>query len=363
MNLGALPMQQLADAVNWCNSTSYTPPQCVPWVDLPQSDSASSTTVIETSQVAAQSESTQAAVEAAEPQTSPQPISTEINLTPPSAIESEKTDAEAIAKQKAAELAAQQAKELAEQELAARIAREQAEKEAAQLKAASERAAQERAAVAAAEQAAKIAGEQAEAEALQRSKDELAQKAQAEEQAAKQRASEQAELERQESIRREAAAKREAEEREVASTRHAEERAAAEQEAAQRITEFQNKQAIERISAPIAANPAQPSSSPGSASPTRANNPATARTPIPERKRESAPVLGAALTRTTSVPATDDYLSQLERLVLELNMELARRNNEQQPADPIEQLTQRIIALNLENLALREQIELQKQSQ
>ena len=44
-------------------------------------------------------------------------------------------------------------------------------------------------------------------------------------------------------------------------------------------------------------------------------------------------------------------------------MELGRRNNEQQPADPIEQLTQRIIELNLENLALREQIELHKQSQ
>ncbi len=92
--------------------------------------------------------------------------------------------------------------------------------------------------------------------------------------------------------------------------------------------------------------------------------PVAEKAPSSERRRDAAPVSFASLQRSVAAPAASDaYLSQLERLVLELNMELGRRNNEQAPTDPIEQLTQRIIELNLENLALREQIELQKQSQ
>ena len=53
----------------------------------------------------------------------------------------------------------------------------------------------------------------------------------------------------------------------------------------------------------------------------------------------------------------DDYLAQLERLVVELNMELARVRGEEATVDPIEQMANRIIALNLENLALREQLQ------
>ncbi|MFN7843417.1 MAG: hypothetical protein ACK5YR_12540 [Pirellula sp.] len=53
----------------------------------------------------------------------------------------------------------------------------------------------------------------------------------------------------------------------------------------------------------------------------------------------------------------DDYLVQLERLVVELNMELARVRGEEATVDPIEQMANRIIALNLENLALREQLQ------
>jgi hypothetical protein len=53
----------------------------------------------------------------------------------------------------------------------------------------------------------------------------------------------------------------------------------------------------------------------------------------------------------------DDYLLQLERLVVELNMELAQVRGEQIGVDPMEQMANRIIALNLENLALREKLQ------
>lgn len=53
----------------------------------------------------------------------------------------------------------------------------------------------------------------------------------------------------------------------------------------------------------------------------------------------------------------DDYLLQLERLVVELNMELAQVRGEQAGVDPMEQMANRIIALNLENLALREKLQ------
>jgi len=53
----------------------------------------------------------------------------------------------------------------------------------------------------------------------------------------------------------------------------------------------------------------------------------------------------------------DDYLLQLERLVVELNMELAQVRGEQTGVEPLEQMANRIIALNLENLALKEKLQ------
>jgi hypothetical protein len=68
--------------------------------------------------------------------------------------------------------------------------------------------------------------------------------------------------------------------------------------------------------------------------------------------------LAKAISRSPRVEvAQDDYLLQLERLVVELNMELARVRGEEATVDPIEQMANRIIALNLENLALREQLQ------
>ncbi len=61
------------------------------------------------------------------------------------------------------------------------------------------------------------------------------------------------------------------------------------------------------------------------------------------------------VARSTSVDRDlDTYLAQLEQLVLQLNMELGRRDAAQR--DPLQDLSQRVIDLNLENLALREQL-------
>jgi hypothetical protein len=69
-----------------------------------------------------------------------------------------------------------------------------------------------------------------------------------------------------------------------------------------------------------------------------------------------------SFAKSASMPARvdqsqDDYLLQLERLVVELNMELAQVRGEQTAVDPMEQMANRIIALNLENLALREKLQ------
>ncbi len=61
------------------------------------------------------------------------------------------------------------------------------------------------------------------------------------------------------------------------------------------------------------------------------------------------------LQRPANVDQTADaYLSKLEQLVLQLNMELGRRDPSS--SNPIQDLSQRVIDLNLENLALKEQL-------
>ncbi len=55
----------------------------------------------------------------------------------------------------------------------------------------------------------------------------------------------------------------------------------------------------------------------------------------------------------------EDYLRKLETLVLQLNLELGQRTKSNNPVqDHIESLSQRILDLNLENLALRQELEL-----
>ena len=78
------------------------------------------------------------------------------------------------------------------------------------------------------------------------------------------------------------------------------------------------------------------------------------------RVRDYAPIQSAFHVPSASDDSSEEYLCKLERLVLELNMELGRRNEGQNKTDPIAQLSQRIIELNLENLALKDMLQLRK---
>lgn len=81
---------------------------------------------------------------------------------------------------------------------------------------------------------------------------------------------------------------------------------------------------------------------------------------LPKRnsKASDKPTLvGSIRPITVGQQSQEDYLLQLERLVVELNMELAKARGEQDASDPLEQMANRIIALNLENLALREKLQ------
>lgn len=80
--------------------------------------------------------------------------------------------------------------------------------------------------------------------------------------------------------------------------------------------------------------------------------------PSQKTKSFDKPVLPSTLRPIASgEQSQEEYLLQLERLVVELNMELASVRGEQEAVDPIEQMANRIIALNLENLALREKLQ------
>ena len=78
------------------------------------------------------------------------------------------------------------------------------------------------------------------------------------------------------------------------------------------------------------------------------------------RVRDYAPIQSAFHMPSASDDSSEEYLCKLERLVLELNIELGRRNERQNKTDPIAQLSQRIIELNLENLALKDMLQLRK---
>ena len=82
-------------------------------------------------------------------------------------------------------------------------------------------------------------------------------------------------------------------------------------------------------------------------------------TPPPQKSRAfDKPALPSSVRPVSAGQhSQEDYLLQLERLVVELNMELASARGEQEAIDPLEQMANRIIALNLENLALREKLQ------
>jgi hypothetical protein len=312
MNLGCMPLGQLGQLLNWRNEQSYTVPDRKPWVDLPLA-----------------AESTKP-VEAPSPQPVQQPVG-------PSDVVAAATTTETPTEENALQEA--KAQELAAQELAAELA----------VKAEAEAAAKEAAAAyeAAANTAKKAAIEEATARETAVAKETAAKEAVAKES--------------QEAAARELAAKETAARvvaaRVAAAKQAADTKAAAESAPAQlsapSVPTVAKENKLDVASKRILSTASQ-----------REDNrvvdsqPTIARTePLSLNLNETVPFLPSTHRPPRNESSSDDYLLQLERLVLELNMELGRSRGEPKPVDPMEQMANRIIALNLENLALREKLQ------
>lgn len=364
MNLGALSLRQFGETVNWSNAESYQPKSRTPWAYLST----------EASESVASVGSLESAAEVA---------------TPTLEVENTKAEIEAVENEKAAEDAAIQAE-------AARVAAEEAKAKAVAEEAATRMAAAEAQATMAQELAAKAAAEQqaAEKERIEKERKvaELAaaqEQAQADKKAADQRAlSEAAEAER--VANADNADKEAAETLAIAQAKQAESQAAAETLAAaekaqqeelrnetakqerlqleQLQRERLRQESLQRDATAIQNTPLEAekhsTNVPSKRIPPNGSNTTPPVSILPIRNLPAATSNQAVATSavkshlaTRQESSTDEYLAQLERLVLELNMELGRRRDDQQVADPMQQLSQRIIELNLENLALKEQLQ------
>ncbi len=137
------------------------------------------------------------------------------------------------------------------------------------------------------------------------------------------------------------------------------ERAAAEKRAAQAHKSMPEVKPASHA-APVEASPMLPAATPTqplSATPVLTPAATMAAEQSPRRvdvRPVSMPVTPVTLQHPTAAGSVEAYLRQLEQLVLQLNMELGRRD--QASSDPIQDLSQRVIDLNLENLALKEQL-------
>ena len=351
MNLGCMPLGQLGALVNWRNEQTFTAPDCKPWVELPLA--AANTASVSMPSALASAEASKPVETPPTQSVQPSANDTEVMATPPS-IESS-VDENAAHDAMAKELAAQElaAKEEALQEAKAKEIAENAAKEEAEKAAASAREAAEIAAKEVTEREAK------EAEA----KEAAAKEAAAKEAAAKEAAAKEA-------------AAREAVTRDVA-----EKQAVATEVAAESapIPVSSNPSVlsatVETISKPILNRPTMPSIGEEIRTDNDPRRSVTSSTQLDrsrtaDRLQPTAHIeaLSLNLDETVSFPSSnpraprnatsnEDYLLQLERLVLELNMELGRSRGEPKPSDPMEQMANRIIALNLENLALREKLQ------
>ena len=316
MNMGSMPLGQLGQLVNWRNEYAYTIPDRKPWVDLP---------LAATHPGNAPAPAASASVEPTKPAEIIAPVSVPPPVAPPD-LAAEATSLSVQADDAALEAA--KAQELAE--ATAKAMASAAEEAAAKAKAAADQEAAE-AATNAANKAAKEAADAKEAAA------------------------------------KEAAAKQ------VAETK-----AAADSERTEPPTPSTLSESIaiqETTAEPIPNPPRVPTAAKETKSAVAPKTNSTAATKpdsnhIAESQptrphseslslhlNEIAPNAPSNLRSLRSESSSDDYLLQLERLVLELNMELGRSRGEPKPVDPLEQMANRIIALNLENLALREKLQ------
>ena len=86
--------------------------------------------------------------------------------------------------------------------------------------------------------------------------------------------------------------------------------------------------------------------------------PVPAADPVVSAKREQIHLPSIPETRRSTSNVGDDYVQQLEQLVIELNYELGRIGapQESESGSPTEWLVDRMLKLNLQNMALKEQL-------
>ena len=320
MNLGSMPLGQLGQLVNWRNEHGYTIPDRKPWVDLP--------------------------LAATNPGNAPAPVaSASVEPTKPAEIIAPESVPPPVAPPDVAAEATSLSAQADDAALEAAKAQDLAEATAKAMASAAEEAAE--AAANAANKAAKEAADAKEAAA----RDAAAKEAQ----------------EALETAAKEAAAKQ------VAETKAAADSARTELPTPSTLSE---SIAIQETTAEPIPNPPRvptaaketkstvaPKTNSAAATKPDSNHIAESQPTRPRSEplslhlNEIAPIPPSNLRSPRSESSSDDYLLQLERLVLELNMELGRSRGEPKPVDPLEQMANRIIALNLENLALREKLQ------
>lgn len=349
---GAVAMQQLNQLINWSGQSSFQGAPVSPWVALISEDRPSAPTTNQSAVLPVP-----APAEQGPDQPREQPA--QANQDAASAVvatdsESDKKALEQAAREQAARelaLKEQAEKEQAEKAQAERLRaeKEQAETLERTVREAAERADEERRLQAKVDDERRLAEEAALASAAAQAK--LNQeKADSERIAKKPTEPPQATVEQ-------TPAEKPTQDRQVESTAAPQpiaEKPAVEKPVTSKSTTEQpeaERQTHNRQSIPLPNLPKTAERKPVADRPTLATTPATV---VPGSVTVDRPLV-ATLQRPVSVDQTvEGYLAKLEQLVLQLNMELGRRDAAS--SDPIQDLSQRVIDLNLENLALKEQL-------
>ncbi len=327
---GAVAMHQLASLINWSNSKDAPQPSVTPWTALESSTATVVSTPTSTdSQEPVTPSSAPPVAATALPQTEQlTSVTTTNDAVPPQAQpDVEALDAERIAQQKLQEEKLQEEKRQAEKLNAEKLAQAQkAQEKLEQEKIAQQKLEQQR-----------LAQLNLERQRLEQEK--LAQE-KLEQQALELKTLEQKKLEQA--------------------------RLAEKENQHQAIDDSKKTQPpVERLETPSKIVPELVKESPVPAA-TVATSPASRQMPqrVSVGVPKSQPIIAALPPAELSLPhqrpqasdaSVDAYLTRLEQLVLQLNMELGRRA-ENAASDPIQELSQRVLDLNFENLALKEKL-------
>ncbi len=347
LGIGVLSFQQLASVVNWSNKSDFKSAEWTPWVDLPHQSSIAAAATQPVVQPEVQPLVETAVTVAAPDQ--PEASSPAVVTTP--YVEPQ------------AENAAPVTEPIAVEEVSApAVTEEPALKELAAEQAASAKLAADATAATALAAAAELAAgrkrleNEAQLAAQKQAETQLAEKQLAEKQLAAEKLAEE-----------QLAAEKLAFEQ-VAAEKLAAEKIAAEKLAAEKLAAETKELLIEQQTQTVQAAskaPASITNKQTAAPPTATSNAAPVRiiTPDVSRAIRTTPQMALSAVPAANKPLVtqdaplDDYVARLERLVLELNMEIGRRSDTSNSGDSLQELSRRVIELNLENLALREQLQ------